>query len=170
LKEDRERCLAAGMDDYVSKPVRVEELLGAIERIAARFSIEPRPDPLDEASAPVLDEEALRSSVRGNDELLRELIELFEEDADAMLADMKDAIAHGDAAALASSAHAFIGSLGNFAARRAYARARELERKARQRDWDGMDAVFEALVSETERLMDALSRLKQKRGIRRARS
>jgi PAS domain S-box-containing protein len=164
LREDRERCLLAGMDAYVSKPVRVEELLGAIERVATRFGIEPRPDPLDEASAPVVDVDALRAGVRGNDKLLRELISLFKEDSYTMLADMKEAIEEGDAARLASSAHAFVGSLGNFAARRAFARARELERKARESDWSGMEAVFAALAEETERLEDALATIELANG------
>ena len=134
--------------------------IGAIERIATRFGIEPRPDPLDEATAPVVDIEALRAGVRGNDKLLRELISLFREDSYTMLADMKEAIETRDPPRLASTAHAFVGSLGNFAARRAFARARELERRARENDWNGIEAVYSSLVEETERLEDELGRIR----------
>jgi CheY-like chemotaxis protein len=101
MKEDRERCFRAGMDDYVSKPVRAEELLGTIEKVAARFSIEPRlPAPAGSAP-PIIDEESLMAGVRGDKKLLLELIDLFAEDSSAMLQHMKEAIERGDSQELA---------------------------------------------------------------------
>jgi HPt (histidine-containing phosphotransfer) domain-containing protein len=166
MKEDREKCLRAGMDDYVSKPVRAEELLATIEKVATRFSIEPRPDPSAETPVPVVDEEALMAGVRGDEKLLHELIGLFLEDASAMLADMKEALEREDASALASSAHAFIGSLGNFACRRAFGRARELERMARQGDLDSAREIFAELVGETGRVEEALEEVSRKHRVR----
>jgi len=166
MKEDRDKCIRAGMDDYVSKPVRAEELLATIERVAARFSVEPRPDPSAEAPVPVVDEDALMAGVRGDEKLLSELIALFLEDASTMLAEMKDALEREDASALASSAHAFIGSLGNFASRRAFARARELERMAREGDLDFARGLFAELVEETSRLEEALEEIARKHRVR----
>jgi signal transduction histidine kinase/ActR/RegA family two-component response regulator len=159
MREDRERCLRAGMDDYVSKPVRAEELLATIEKTASRFSIEARPEPSSDSPAPVVDEEALLLGVRGNQTLLGELIELFMEDSSTMLADMKEAIELEDSSALASSAHAFIGSLGNFASRRAFTKARELERSARDGDLESARSLFTELVEETARLQEALQEI-----------
>ncbi len=159
MKEDRDRCLQAGMDDYVSKPVRATELLGTIEKVRSRFSIEPRPEPPEDASAPVLDEPALLAGVRGDLKLLLELIALFKEDSQVMLDDIERAMATGDAAGVASSAHALIGSLGNFASRRAYSRARALERAARQGDLDSAPPLFADLVDETARLEQALDKI-----------
>jgi CheY-like chemotaxis protein len=166
MREDRERCLRAGMDDYVSKPVRAEELLATIEKVASRFSVEPRPEPSTESPAPVVDEEALMAGVRGDEKLLRELIDLFMEDSSAMLAHMKEAIEREDPSELASSAHAFIGSLGNFACRRAFNKAKELERRAREGDLDSATGLFADLVEETVRLEEALQKLLEKRRAR----
>jgi PAS domain S-box-containing protein len=162
MNEDRLRCLEAGMDDYVSKPVRPEQLLSAIERVASRFSIEPRAEPPADGLPPVLDEEALMAGVRGDGKLLFELIELFREDSRTMLADMEEAIEEGNSGRLASTAHAFIGSLGNFAARRAFAKARELERRARAGELEGARERFLDLAEETKRLAQALDAVSRK--------
>jgi protein-histidine pros-kinase len=154
------------MDDYVSKPVRAEELLATIEKVASRFSVEPRPEPSIESPAPVVDEEALMAGVRGDEKLLHELIDLFMEDSSTMLAHMKEAIEREDPSELASSAHAFIGSLGNFASRRAFNKAKELERRAREGDLEDARGLFTDLVQETTRLEEALQEIAQKRRAR----
>ncbi len=170
MREDRERCLRAGMDDYVSKPVRADELLATIEKVASRFSLEPRPEPSAETPAPILDEESLMAGVRGDEKLLHELIDLFTEDSSAMLSQMKDAIEREDSDALASSAHAFIGSLGNFASRRALGKAKELDRRAREGDLDSAASVFSDLVEETARLSEALQEIRKRRPDRMSRT
>jgi PAS domain S-box-containing protein len=162
MNEDRLRCLEAGMDDYVSKPVRPEQLLSAIERVASRFSLEPRAEPAGEAPPPALDERALIAGVRGDAKLLAELIALFQEDSRTMLADMEEAIDHGNPGRLASTAHAFIGSLGNFAARRAFGKARELERRARAGELEGARDRLLDLAEETRRLEQALDAVREK--------
>jgi HPt (histidine-containing phosphotransfer) domain-containing protein len=162
MREDRERCLRAGLDDYVPKPVRAEELYAAIERVAARFGIEPRPERPAESPAPVIDEPALMAGIRGDEKLLRELIDLFLEDSAAMLSEMEEAIDGGDAPRLASSAHAFIGSLGNFAARRAFTRARELERAGREGDLEAARGLFPRLVEDTRHLEEALREMRKR--------
>jgi PAS domain S-box-containing protein len=162
MKEDRENCLHAGMDDYVSKPVRAAELLATIDKVASRFSIEPRLDPLDalkDATGPILDEPALMAGVRGDRRLLLELIALFKEDSQTMLRDIARAIDAGDPAGVASSAHALIGSLGNFASRRAYAKARAIERTARAGSLEPARSLFSDLVQETSQLEQALDEI-----------
>ena len=99
-------------------------------------------------------------------QLLLELIELFLEDSSVMLADMKEAIELEDPSRLASSAHAFIGSLGNFASRRAFGKARELERKAREGDLESARGLFAELVEETARLEEALLAIAEERRAR----
>jgi len=156
--EDRALCLAAGMDDYVSKPVRAKELLTIVERIAGRFSLERRPGRDAEPEAPILDEKTLLAGVSGNRKLLAELVALFEEDVRKMLDDMSDAIDREDAEALATAAHAFVGSLGNFACEQAYGKARELERLARDKDLSRSRALFRELERTTSKLQEALRR------------
>ncbi|HEY7819291.1 MAG TPA: response regulator, partial [Vicinamibacteria bacterium] len=166
MREDRERCFRAGMDDYVSKPVRAEELLATIEKVASRFSLEPRLQAPAGSPAPIVDEESLMAGVRGDEKLLLELIDLFTEDASTMLQHMKQAIEREDSQELASSAHAFIGSLGNFASRRALGKAKEIERRAREWDLDAAASLFPDLVEETDLLLDALGEIRAKRGAR----
>ena len=153
MKEDRELCLDAGMDDYISKPVRANDLLAIVERTAV-------PERRSEdflATGDVFDENALLAGVRGDRALLSELISLFHEDSSGMLEDMEEAIKHRDAPALASSAHAFVGSLGNFASGEAYETARTIEQRAREGQLQDCGTLFAFLVEQTRRLQDRLS-------------
>ncbi len=155
MKEDRELCLDAGMDDYISKPVRASELMAIVERTAAQFCVERRSEEVV-ATDKVFDESALLAGVRGDRALLSELISLFHEDSSEMLEDMEEAIKQQDAPNLASSAHAFVGSLGNFASGEAYETAREIERLARQGRLQNCATLFAFLVEQTRRLEDRL--------------
>ena len=94
--------------------------------------------------------------MRSDMNLLKELIALFRKDAHRMLLDMEEAIKHHDSRKLASSAHAFVGSLGNFAAPRALEKARELERRARSGALADCDVLLASLVEENKRLEAAL--------------
>ena len=156
---DRERCLAAGMDAYVSKPLRAEELLGTIDRIAgqsgpeepggdgargaeARATAAPPRTGTGEpgvvsASGSLIDREALVASVGGNETLLREVVSVFLTDTPKQVAALDAAVLSRDAAAIASSAHALKGSAGLFSKAGAYDAARVLEQAARQGDLTG---------------------------------
>ncbi len=156
-QEGRERCLGAGMDDYISKPVRANELLAIVERTATRFSLARRTETPPPEDGDLIDETALLAGVRGDRALLLELIALFREDSSDMLGDMKEAIRQQDGGALASSAHAFVGSLGNFVDGGAYDTARELERLARAGLLQKCPPVFATLLDQTRRLELELS-------------
>jgi PAS domain S-box-containing protein len=159
MREDRAQCLEAGMDDYVSKPIRTDALVDTIERVAARFSIEKRGGTLSTTSRSVkdaLDVEGLMAGVRKDRVLLAELLQIFKEDSKSMLRDIEAAIERGDAEAVAGAAHAFLGSLGNFAAKAAYDKAREIEQRARQGNLAESSLLFAALCEETKKLVDAL--------------
>ena len=127
MKGDRERCLAAGMDAYTSKPIRVKELERAItELIGPRdWAKVPVSEP-DQADS-VIDPAALLAGVDGNRRLLRDLIRLFLADYPKRLAGIKEAIRRGDAEGLRRAAHALKGSVGNFRAKKALAAAHRLE-------------------------------------------
>ena len=167
MNEDRLRCFEAGMDDYISKPIRPDELVDTIERVAARFSIEKRGGASSKAQRlleDTLDARALLAGVRGDRALLAELIEIFREDSKTMLEEIEAAVEQSDAGALASSAHAFLGSLGNFAAKGASEKAREIERKARQGDLSESGLLFASLAEETKRLIETLDLIDTSQG------
>jgi PAS domain S-box-containing protein len=170
MKGDRERCLAAGMDGYTSKPIRIGELERAIAQLVG-------PSKSAQASAPeetrgdgVLDRAALLAGVNGNRRLLRDLVRLFLADYPQRLAEIKEALRRGDAESLRMAAHALKGSVGNFAAKKALAAAQRLEIMGRDASFDNAREACKALESELARVTEELGRLTMNPSIPRTRT
>jgi PAS domain S-box-containing protein len=152
---DRERCLAAGMDGYVSKPLRPDELFAAIASVLAPPAGEVRGGTAAAAEGPApppLDVGTLLAGFAGNRKLLGEVIELFLADTPRILDEARRALARRDAAALASSAHALKGSMGLFAQRGAYEAARRLELAAKAGELARIEEIFDELEVEAKQL------------------
>ena len=160
---DRERCLEAGMDAYVSKPLRPDELLAAIDGLfgsyAATASDTPLPVPRGES---LLDTDSLLAGFAGNRTLLREVIDMFLVDSPNLIAAIQQASARQEGAALASSAHALKGSVGLFVQRGAYETARRLEQAGRSGDLTSVDEACAALEGEMSELRTALGELRDR--------
>ncbi|MEO5954859.1 MAG: response regulator, partial [Nitrospiraceae bacterium] len=117
MKGDRERCLEAGMDAYVSKPLRVEQLLEAIARVVPGEAMAiPASEETPTAGGPspeaVLDLTAALARVEGDRELLGEMIGLFFAQAQTLLPQIRGAGERGDGKALERFAHKLKGSMG----------------------------------------------------------
>jgi two-component system sensor histidine kinase/response regulator len=158
MKGDRERCLAAGMDGYVSKPIQPHLLFEAIEQARAPGGPAPRPAP-EAGDEPVLDRAVLLERVQGDGELLEELVTLFLAAYPQQLADLRAAVARGDSAGVYRTAHSLKGSVGNFAARPAVEAARTLEEMAHAGDLSRAPFVLADLESAMERLRPVLQAL-----------
>ena len=159
MKGDRERCLAAGMDRYVAKPIHPAELFEAIQRVAKP------PDPEPEASAPMeecIDWHAAWANMEGDRELLRELAHLFLDDLPHQLEAIHRAAEKNQGNELERTAHRLKSSVGNFAAKPAFKAAFHLEKIAREGDFEQFPRAVTALDAEIERLRLALEEWAEK--------
>jgi signal transduction histidine kinase/CheY-like chemotaxis protein/HPt (histidine-containing phosphotransfer) domain-containing protein len=170
--EDERRCLNAGMDAFLSKPVRMEKLYEAVEsklQLSSEFDhSQPAPVPPDpgttkeaiaEHEAVAQDESVaahLHRATGGNQKLQRTLVKSFLQDAPKTLSLIRRAIAKKDALKLASAAHALKGSISIFGAAKAVAVARELEAMGRSGHLFDAGPQFRALESEFQRLKPEL--------------
>lgn len=154
MKGDRERCLDAGMDGYLSKPIRAEELYAAVEDGIGREASPSAPQPA--APQALCDWAAGLQRVGGDEGLLREIAGLMLEECPKLLRDLKRAIAAGDAPRVKLSAHTLKGSLDNIAAGAARAVAQQLETMGRAGELRDAPETTRALELELERLKPEL--------------
>jgi HPt (histidine-containing phosphotransfer) domain-containing protein len=148
---DREQCLAAGMDAYVSKPLRAAEVFAAIDAVLQGTPAS-MPVASSESDTPLVDVPALIAGFGGRADLLAEVIDVFITDAPMMLTRLRNAARAGDMTETAAAAHGLKGSAGLFARGEAFDRAGALE--ARARSGDGTDAI--AASDEIERSVSRL--------------
>jgi two-component system, sensor histidine kinase and response regulator len=184
MKGDRERVLEAGMDEYLSKPIRATELYAMVDRMtggaadgeeaagkAAVAAVAPtgeqvasaRSEPVPEAAMnerPMDWNEALQR-IGGSEEILRELAKEFLGEAPRLLEAARDALQSGDAVEVRRQAHTLKGSAALFVATPAVEAARRLEEIGESGDLQEAD---EALARLTELIADLSGALKQVAG------
>jgi PAS domain S-box-containing protein len=170
MKGDRERCLAAGMDGYTSKPIRIGELEHAIAQLISPPNSAKVPVSEADQADGAIDHTALLAGVDGNRRVLRELVRLFLADCPRRLAEIKEAIRRGDAGALGRAAHTLKGSIGNFAAKSAFAAAQRLEIMSRDIDLDNVGKACVTLESELALLSEELRKLTMNSSIRKTKT
>ncbi len=154
MKEDRERCLAAGMDDYISKPLEINELRRVLQAIAGGAVSPGSPLPIPEPPTLVFDLEHALERMEGDEEFLTELIGVFLENLPDRLDALDRAKRAGDPAELAKVAHSLKSAVGSLAAQPAYVATAELESLARQGDRSSCDCA----VADVERELDRLAK------------
>jgi two-component system sensor histidine kinase/response regulator len=158
---DRERCLSAGMDDYLSKPLRADDLLKAIQRVV---SFSKTMNPSSGSKAPVnrsdvievFDYAASVAQLEGDEELLGQLVSVFLGQLPSLLPPLDAAVVAGDAPAIRRTAHALSSSVCVLAAPRARNIARKLEALGLSADLSEAGRTHQELLVEFEALQRAL--------------
>jgi PAS domain S-box-containing protein len=158
LASDRDECLAAGMDDYVAKPIRLEELTAALTRCV----------PLGNGAAPAeraIDASALErleATAAGDTDFMRELIAMFLGDSPRQLSALREAVEQGDAVTAHRCAHTLKSTAATFGATELSSLCQQLEADAKAGHLEGAasrvaaaEAEFTRVAGELEALGDA---------------
>ena len=156
MKGDRERCLAAGMDGYVPKPIRHQDLLETIQTLVLDVPKIPSHAPPDKPPVEVLDEALLVSHVDSDPQLLRDIVDLFLGECPRLMDEIRVALDRKDAKAVQRGAHSLRGSTGNLAAQMASEAALKLERLAQAGDLVNAEGLLQELEFQLERLKPGL--------------
>jgi two-component system sensor histidine kinase/response regulator len=142
-KEDRDQCLAAGMDDFLAKPIQSEDLWAAIDRLVGEQRSENR------AKSDLLTAKVLLSACGGNGDILAKLCHAFQGGLPGYMSALRDDLRNGEPARLRQTAHKFCGMIGTFSTQ-AGSLASQIE-----------DLAAAARIEECRRLVDHLEQMSQ---------
>ncbi len=166
---DKEECLAAGMDDYTSKPITMEQLRDKVNQYACNMESRkkdekkvvengPGANEISEDSAPLYDLSNLRTLLNNNEEKVKKLIQKFLETNDSNLSDLEDAVKAGDAEKANGFAHTIKGAAGQVGAEPFRQIAMEMENMGREGTLDGVEEKYNALKNAYGELKDKLQK------------
>lgn len=156
MKGDRERCLEAGMDDYIAKPIRAMDLYKKVEAvIEGGYESQPKGEETIETKE-FIDRDKILKQIGGNDESLKEIVELFVVESCKLLTRIKDAIINNDPSGLQRAAHTLKGSIRLFGVESPADAALQLEIMGRDKNMTGAEKALLKLNKEVEHLIPRL--------------
>lgn len=180
LKGDRERCLTAGMNDYLAKPIDLEQLSSALDYWLEMYIPQPEisvsePSPerseadlkesLTSSDLPgesynvpkqdlvVFDYDQLLSRIRGDEKLVKKILEAFLADMPLQLTELKESVGLNDATRTTAAAHKIKGTSANINAPAFNAAASSLEQAARNSDHPAINRLLDQLMAEYDILI-----------------
>jgi CheY-like chemotaxis protein/HPt (histidine-containing phosphotransfer) domain-containing protein len=157
MKGDREQCLAAGMDGYVPKPIRVKELSGALAGLfSGQKAAEQSAGRSTNGNGPV-DWPAALETVQGDRALLRAVIDAVLGECPAVLGELEQAVGARDAVVVRRTAHTIKGALRTFEAARATDLASRIEEAGREGKLDGAPGLVADLKNEVSAVLHELA-------------
>ncbi len=144
VKGDRERCLEAGMDEYVSKPIDSDKLFETIEKLTSVSGVTKS----EAADSVMVDDRLLLKAFDGDWDFFKEVVEIFLNDYPRLLDNLRKSFNEGDSDMFMRSAHSLKGMLNNFRAETAAEVASDLEQKGKRADLTGGQAGIESLAAQ----------------------
>lgn len=159
MQGDRELCLEAGMDHYLSKPIKSENLRELLDLLAAHKDIKNAQLHNNPAPAISLANHLFnftQALTEGDDDIIQIITPMFLEGCDKQIDEIRSAIQHADAELLYRSAHTFKGVVANFHAKPLVALAKALELKGKNKDFSEVDGLFSEMLEFIEPLKAAL--------------
>ena len=156
MKGDRERCLEAGMDHYISKPIRAGDLLELVEQCVGVPCSKEGGAQSGAAPSDFPDRKKILELFDGDEKLYCEVVDTFREDGPRQLDSIRKAVADNDAGAVERASHLLKGSVGSFGAPGAFYAAQQLENLGRASDLSKAGEALDRLQDKITSLLELL--------------
>ncbi len=159
FKEDRERCLKAGMNGYIAKPFKKRDITALIKQSAPAHTETDMKTTAASDKSDVLNTSEAMERLDGDEELLKEIWDVFIDDAPKQMEILKKAIDTGDTVLTERQAHSLKSAAANIGANLMRSKAFETELAARDRNLNDVHILYEQLEYELKRVLQALTGL-----------
>jgi CheY-like chemotaxis protein len=161
MRGDKEKYIAGGMDGYVSKPIQPSDLFAELDRCVGSPERSTAMAESKQESSEKIDRASLLERVEGDQELLAEMAQLFQEELPMLIGAMRTALESGDMVVLERSAHSLKGAAGNLSASVTALAALQLEKDAGNKDAEAAGKSFLKVEQAVQQLLPALADLCQ---------
>jgi HPt (histidine-containing phosphotransfer) domain-containing protein len=151
--------MAAGMDGYISKPIQVQDLYAILDEVASHRGNAMCKQESARENARALDKATALANLGGDENVLAEVAQIFLVECSRLMSEVREAIHRNNSSALEQAAHSMKGSVGAFAARKAYETARRLEELGHEGKLKDAERVFASLEAEIDRLKPEMESL-----------